>query len=139
MQTQPADLVRPPIMLTEAEAETLSALAIAAERSSPLSSRMLLEELDRAQSCDPSDLPDDVAIMGSSVTFLDEASGATHRVQLVYPGDADAEAGRISILTPLAAGLIGLRSGQGISWPNRAGQHRLLKVIDVTQPDRRAE
>lgn len=138
MQTQPADPVRPPIMLTENEADNLSSLAVAAERSAPLASRMLLEELVRAQSCEPDDLPGDVATMGSSVTFVDDASGVTHQVQLVYPGDADAEAGKISILTPLGAGLIGLRIGQRISWPNRAGQHRLLRIVDVAQPKRAA-
>lgn|SRR5690606_22133521 len=138
MQAEPADQVRPPIVLTEAEAEALTALAIAAERRSPAVSEMLLEELERAQSCSAEDLPDDAVTMDSQVTFIDEASGATHAVRLVYPGDADSESGKISILTPLGAGLIGLRVGQTISWPNRAGQHRALRIVTVAQPGKQA-
>jgi regulator of nucleoside diphosphate kinase len=133
-----ADLARPPIVLTEAEAEALSALALAAERNSPLVSEMLLDEIERAQCCAPGELPDDAVTMGSDVTFVDEASGATHVIRLVYPGDADSEAGRISILTPLGAGLIGLRTGQAISWPNRTGQHRPLRIVSVAQPREQA-
>jgi regulator of nucleoside diphosphate kinase len=55
-------------------------------------------------------------------------------VQLVYPAEADIEAGRISILTPIGAGLIGLREGQSILWPDREGRERRLTVVRVTQP-----
>lgn len=136
MPSEPADQIRPPIILLETEADTLSDLALAAQRSAPEASRMLLEEIDRAQSCEADELPADVVTMGSRVTFVDDASGATHEVQLVYPREADAEAKRISILTPLGAGLIGLRSGQAISWPNLAGQHRDLRIVGVIQPGR---
>jgi regulator of nucleoside diphosphate kinase len=134
MPSAPADLVRPPIVITEAEAEALSALALAAERRSPLVSEMLLDEIERAQVCSADELPADVVTMGANVTFIDEASGAMHAIRLVYPREADSEAGRISILTPLGAGLIGLRAGQSISWPNRAGQHRPLRIVSVAQP-----
>ena len=71
----------------------------------------------------------------SNVTFEDEGSGALHAVQLVYPKDADTEEHRVSILTPIGAGLIGMRVGQTISWPNRAGEYRRLRILKVTQPE----
>lgn len=134
MQVVQADPVRPPIVISHAEAEALSALALAVEHKSPEVSEMLLDEIERAECCEAGELPGDAVTMGSEVTFVDEASGATHAIRLVYPGEADSEAGRISILTPVGAGLIGLRAGQAISWPNRAGQHRSLRIIAVVQP-----
>jgi regulator of nucleoside diphosphate kinase len=50
-----------------------------------------------------------------------QASGADRTVELVYPRDADISAGRVSILTPVGAGVIGLRTGQSILWPDRDG------------------
>jgi regulator of nucleoside diphosphate kinase len=138
MQAVPADNVRPPIVLTDAEAEALSALALAAERTSPLVSEMLLDEIERAHVCAADVVPGDAVTMESQVTFVDEASEATHEIRLVYPGDADSESGKISILTPLGAGLIGLRVGQTISWPNRSGQHRQLRIVSVAQPGKQA-
>jgi regulator of nucleoside diphosphate kinase len=53
---------------------------------------------------------------------------------LVYPAEADIEAGRISILTPVGAGLIGLAEGASILWPDRDGHERRLRIIAVTPP-----
>jgi regulator of nucleoside diphosphate kinase len=54
-------------------------------------------------------------------------------VQLVYPGDADANVGRVSVLAPLGCALLGLRTGQEIDWRMPGGQRR-LRVLDVTRP-----
>ena len=35
--------------------------------------------------------------------------------------------------TPVGAGLIGLRVGQSISWPDRGGHERLLTIENVTR------
>ena len=72
--------------------------------------------------------------MNATVEFVDEASGADRTVELVYPKEADISAGRISILTPIGAGLIGLRAGQSIHWPDRDGKERWLRIISVVQP-----
>jgi regulator of nucleoside diphosphate kinase len=71
--------------------------------------------------------------MHSTVEFLDEASGADRTIELVYPRDADISAGRVSILTPIGAGLIGLRTGQAILWPDRDDRERQLAIVKVLQ------
>ncbi|MCB2084109.1 GreA/GreB family elongation factor [Accumulibacter sp.] len=76
-------------------------------------------------------LPGDVVAMQSTVKFVDEASGVERTLQLVYPQAADIEAERISILSLVGAGLLGLRTGQSIMWPDRAGKQRLLRIVDV--------
>jgi regulator of nucleoside diphosphate kinase len=131
MQTQLAQQARPPIILSEIEADALSDLALSPANREKQASRMLLEEIDRAQICGAAELPDDVVTMRSYVSFVDETTGATHEVQLVYPAEADTAAHRISILTPVGAGLIGLQTGQTIDWPNRSGELHRLKIVQV--------
>jgi regulator of nucleoside diphosphate kinase len=127
----------PPMVLAEAEAEALFELAHIWQRRHPLSASLLLQELERAETVPPRELPADVATMGSHVVFLDRASGERHAVELVYPGAADMALGRVSVLTPIGAGLIGLSVGSAIDWPNRRGERRKLEIVEVVQPPRR--
>ena len=99
---------------------------------------LLLQEIYRASTAALADMPADVVTMQSHVEFVDEASGETHAVELVYPRNADMEQHRLSVLTPVGAGLIGMRCGDSIDWPNRLGACRRLRIVKVTQPGRSA-
>jgi regulator of nucleoside diphosphate kinase len=136
MQTEPTRGEKPPIILLDSEADALADLAHASLARSSLAARLLLEEIDRATTASPADMPADVVTMRSQVEFVDEASGETHAVRLVYPHDADMEQHRLSVLTPVGAGLIGMRCGDAIEWPNRAGTFRRLRIVGVVQPER---
>lgn len=124
---------RPPIHMIDTEADALADMAYGARDRLPQASELLTAEIDRAKIYSAAKIPADVVTMGATVEYLDEASGVTRTVQLVYPGDADVEAGRISILTPMGAGLIGLREGQTIGWPDREGHERNLTILKVSQ------
>lgn len=124
---------RPPIHMIDTEAEALTDLAIAAEDRSPQASELLLNEIARATTHTADRMPRNVVTMHATVRFIDEASGKDYSYQLTYPGEADISAGRISILTPVGAGLIGLREGQSILWPDRDGHERELKIVAVSQ------
>lgn len=126
---------RPPITLIESEADTLADLAFGIRARHPNVSRLLLEEIDRAETLSAEDMPGDVVTMGSTVEFVVQKTGERRTVKLVYPREADIAEGRLSILTPVGAGLIGLRVGQSISWPDRTGEERLLTIENVTRPD----
>ena len=134
MHTEIASHARPPITLIDTEAEVLSDLATAWLGKSAMGAKLLLQELDRAETYERSCLPPHVASMLSHVVFLDESTGEKHAVQLVFPQDADSELHRISVLTPIGAALIGMPRGASIDWPNRAGEYRRLRVLEVTQP-----
>lgn len=125
---------RPPLILSETDAERLYALAIRSRPLLPQVCDLLIEEIERAQVRPDHRAPSDVAGMNSAVEFVDEAHGKPRTVQLVYPRDADIAAGRISVLTPVGAGLIGLRPGQRIDWPDREGRQHRLRVISVSRP-----
>lgn len=124
---------RPPIQIRETDADRIGNLALDMEGRQPQLSELLLAEINRAKVVPDAKLPRDVVAMTSTVTFIDEASGAERTLQLVYPQDADIEAGRISIMSLVGAGLLGLRTGQSISWPDRAGKPRALRIIGVDQ------
>ncbi|MFA7594853.1 MAG: nucleoside diphosphate kinase regulator [Novosphingobium sp.] len=130
---------RPPIDMIDTEADALTNLAMGVEDRLPEVSGMLLDEIARARICSAQKIGADVVTMHSTVEFSDEASGAKRTVQLVYPKDADIAANRISILTPIGAGLIGLRQGQSIIWPDRSGHERVLRIDRVQQGSEIAE
>jgi regulator of nucleoside diphosphate kinase len=131
MSDAPKPTARPRITLREGDAERISALALQNELASPGPAGMLLAEVARARIVPDGRAPADVVGMGSIVEFIDEARGRPRTVQLVYPAEADIAAGRISILTPIGAALIGLAEGQSILWPDRDGQRRALRIVRV--------
>jgi len=124
---------RPPIHMIDTEADALTNLALSVEDRLPQVSELLLEEIARATTHAAARMPQDVVTMHADVEFIDETSGAARTVQLVYPKDADISAGRVSILTPVGVGLIGLREGQSILWPDRDGHKRKLTIVKVSQ------
>lgn len=128
---------RPPIHLLDSDADMLGDLALQTEHRLPVVSAMLLAEIERAEIHNAQTLPSDVVTIGSHVDFLDDGSHQHRSVQVVLPADADIAAGRISILTPIGAGLIGLSAGQTIDWPDLEGRERRIKILAVRQPERK--
>ena len=124
----------PQIVIGEADHDRLSNLVIAANAALPDVTDFLERELARARVVAPAALPQGVVTMGSQVTFRDEQSGQIRKVRLVYPKDEDIDNGRLSILTPVGAALLGLSAGQAIDWRTRAGLDRALTVLQVEQP-----
>jgi regulator of nucleoside diphosphate kinase len=72
--------------------------------------------------------------MGSKVSFT-TTDGFNRTYQLVYPGEADISEGKVSVLTPIGAALIGLSEGQSIPWTARDGRELSLTVERVTRGD----
>jgi regulator of nucleoside diphosphate kinase len=72
--------------------------------------------------------------MGCEVEFRDDTTGKVQTVTLVYPEDADISQGKISVLTPIGAALIGVRVGHSITWETRTGEMRRLTVLQVREP-----
>jgi regulator of nucleoside diphosphate kinase len=124
----------PPIHLIDAEYDIIADLALGIERRSPDLARMLFDEINRAEIYATEALPADVVTIGSEVEVLDTHTAATRQLRLVLPGEADVDAGLVSILTPMGAGLIGLRKGLSIVWPYRKGETRLLTILKVRRP-----
>lgn len=128
----PHDEARPPLELGEDDATRISDLALDYESRMPDVTELLLTEIGRARVVPDAERDPGVVAMMSTVKFVDDASGAERTLQLVYPQDADIDEGRLSIMSLVGAGLIGLRAGQTIAWPDRGGRERVLRIIEVT-------
>ena len=95
----------------------------------------LQSELDRAIVVSSEAVPGDVVTMGSQVRYVDEATGLRRLVQVVYPAEANASAGKVSVLAPVGAALLGLSTGQTIEWDFPDGRRRLRVEEIVLQPE----
>ncbi len=123
---------KPAIIVTQGDYERLNNLAESAARREVDAADELLTELDRARIVPDASAPDAVR-MGSRVDYATNG-GERRVVTLVYPPDADIDQGRISVLTPVGAALIGLSAGQSIAWTARDGRKLTLTVHAVEPP-----
>jgi len=95
----------------------------------------LASELHRANVVPARAVPADVVTMNSDVVYEDCETFGTRLVRVVYPKDADAKRGHISVLAPIGAALLGLRVGQSIEWPVPTGTKR-VRVLELRyQPE----
>jgi transcription elongation GreA/GreB family factor len=95
----------------------------------------LSTEVHRATVVDQGEVPSDVVAMNTDVVYEDCATLARRDVRLVYPKDANAERGHISVLAPIGSALLGLRVGQTISWQVPGGTKR-IRVVEVRRGQR---
>jgi regulator of nucleoside diphosphate kinase len=121
---------KPSIIVSDTDQSRLTTLATDALERFPQAAQELLSEMERAAVVSAEAVPPNVVQMGSGVVFRSD-NGETRRVTLVFPGQADIAAGRISILTPIGAALIGLSEGQSIAWKTRDGRLRQLTILAV--------
>jgi regulator of nucleoside diphosphate kinase len=105
-------------------------LRLLSETSAP-AAQFLAMEIERARLIEPEAAGSELVTMNARVRFRDDVTGQERTVTLVYPGEADIAEGRLSVLTPVGAALIGLSTGQSIEWRNPAGGARSLTVIAV--------
>jgi regulator of nucleoside diphosphate kinase len=124
---------KPAITLTRSDHERLSGLADSISSRNPAVADQLASELDRARVVDDRRISADVVRMGSRLRFTTDA-GEDRTVTLVFPGDANIAEGKISVLTPIGAALIGLSAGQSIDWTSLDGRTHRLTVESVELP-----
>ena len=123
----------PHILISEADEKRLTAIATAASQRVPEVSAALLSELERADVWPGTAIPADVVRIGSIIEF-EVDDGRRLKLQLVFPKYADINAGRISVLTPVGAALIGLSPRQSMEWSGNDGKARVLTVLTVSHP-----
>ncbi|MFG1343473.1 nucleoside diphosphate kinase regulator [Xanthobacter autotrophicus DSM 431] len=129
MKTQPRSVRLPALVLSRPDHERLTGLATAALDRMPEVAEELLGELERARLVPAGKVPANAVQMEATVTY--SSGGSMRTVKLVYPEDADIAAGRVSVMTPIGAALIGLSEGQSISWTARDGRRHTLQIIEV--------
>ena len=120
----------PTVYVTEADHEILSNLAEAvADRAA--GSRVLAGEMARAVIVERGLAPRPFVAIGSTAQYQDLTSGQVRRVRLSLPRDASIDEGRISVLTPVGAALIGMTAGETFHWTDSDGRPRGVRVIRI--------
>lgn len=122
----------PNILVTDLDVDRLER-AIARHRGTR-SVGDLRHALARAAVIHARSIPKDVVTMNSRIVCVDERTGVEREVQLVYPQDSRAGKSRISVLTPVGAGLLGLSIGAATS--GRAARLRCRVRALTYQPER---
>jgi regulator of nucleoside diphosphate kinase len=129
--------LKPAITIAVSDHVRLARLAESHASRLPEVADELMAELERARVVPDERLSANVVRMGSKIRFTSDL-GENRQVTLVFPGDADIAQGKVSILTPIGAALIGLSKGQSIDWTARDGRVHRLTVAAVEAPDRAA-
>lgn len=124
-----------PIIITEHDSDRLYRLALAHEDDMPEVSAFLHGEIARARIVKRHRVPPMTVTMNSVFEFNDESSGRERRITLVYPGHADIDRNRVSVMSPVGAALIGLSEGQSLTWDSGRGQRTVRVTRMVFQPE----
>lgn len=126
------------IFITDFDMQRLEELIEGAKARVSRDSRNIVEleqELHRADVVAPDGIPPDVITMNSRVCLQDMDSGEELVYTLVFPGDANLESSRISVLAPVGTAMIGYRTGDRISWPVPGGTKKLKVKKVLYQPE----
>ena len=124
------------IKLTEQDYRRLRELLPATGRDIPPALEVLEDLLDSAEVIEPERVPRDVATMNSTVRYRDVRTGEEGEFTIVYPEDADPARGRISVLSPVGAALIGHAEGDEAELPLPHGRTRGIRILQILfQPE----
>lgn len=128
----------PPLILTAKDLMTLDTLlAIGSADKNKAENYIadyLQRELNRADVVAEKDLPEHVVRMHSTVTYSTNMFGEERSITLVYPKEANISAGKVSVMTPIGAALIGMAAGNSITYYTPGGGAQTLTVISVKAP-----
>ena len=105
----------------------------ARERQSYIEGRLaeLEDVISRSDVIDTSKLTGDVVYFGATVLVVDEDTDEESTYQIVGAHEADAEAGKLSVTSPLARALIGKKLGDLVEVETPSG-HKAYKICKVS-------
>lgn len=118
-----------PVVITEEDYQLLKAYI---SDDIPQESEMTLSgELKRAVVVSKDAFPKHTIRINSKVSVLDLDTNRVIEFTIVMPAHADMRDNKISILTPMAAAMIGFRKGEEVKWKVPAGLKR-FRILDVS-------
>jgi regulator of nucleoside diphosphate kinase len=128
---------RPGIIITDIDERRISRLLdLKAGELDAFTLERLEGELSTARVVSAAEVPPTVVTMNSVVLFEDVETGQRSELTLVYPSAGPPGPGRVSVLAPIGAALLGLAVGASIDWPVPGGRSRHLRVLEVRyQPE----
>jgi regulator of nucleoside diphosphate kinase len=76
----------------------------------------LEEKIGRAQAVPSAQIDADVVTMNTKIRVSDLDTRQLFTMELVFPGDADMDENKISVLSPAGTALLGSRVGEMVGW-----------------------
>jgi regulator of nucleoside diphosphate kinase len=126
------------IFITEFDKVRLEELIAVAEEFGDHDRRdleLLAEELDQAEVLLSEAVPPDVVTMNSKVVLRDLSTSEKMTYVLVFPKDANIDAGAISVLAPVGTAILGYAKGDVVEWPVPSGMRRIRIEEVLYQPE----
>ncbi|NLC59366.1 MAG: nucleoside diphosphate kinase regulator [Armatimonadetes bacterium] len=124
------------VWITEHDKERLEALLESGEYGVATD---LTAELRRARIVAPEAVPPDVVTMNSTVRLVNLDTGQETECKLVFPEEADASQGKVSVLAPIGTAMLGYRVGDTFEWRVPAGVKRFRVAEVIYQPEASGE
>src|SRR5690606_35822665 len=93
----------------------------------------LAYELSRAEIVKKDELSKDRVKINSKVTIEDLTSKAKTTFTVVPPNSADMKQQKVSVLTPIASAIIGLKLGDEVEWKMPVGLRKYV-ILEVNNP-----
>jgi regulator of nucleoside diphosphate kinase len=125
--------------LTDFDLRRLDALfeRFRAQVKPPPTLSLLERDLHHAAVVKPTEVPATVVTMNSQVEVIHLDTEERRCLTLVFPSmtGAGIDAGRVSVLAPLGAALIGCREGEQVEWQTPRGARQLQVERIVYQPE----
>ena len=118
-----------PVILTEEDYQLLKQYCLHPDSSNEEMS--LAYELSRAIVVKKEAFPEHCIRLGSRIVIQDQETQKTKEFAIEIPGKADIKTKTISILTPMAAAVIGFRKGEEVIWKVPGGMKKFL-ILDVS-------
>jgi regulator of nucleoside diphosphate kinase len=127
----------PAPLITEADYDRLNHLAESPKYrgSHGMLISNLKANLSRRKVVPTTKVPKSVVTMHSQVRVSEPKGEDVETYTLVYPDEADINEGRLSVLAPMGAALLGAREGQVVEFQTPGGVRRLRVVKIDYQPE----
>lgn len=124
------------LILSTADAEVLALMLGERRRQHALEAAAadtLADLVVEARQVPDHELPADRVAMNSMVTYREEPGGKSRSVVLVHPIEADAAAGRISVLSPVGLALLGRGVGSLVDVEVPGGKRFTIRILDAAR------
>lgn len=92
-------------------------------------------ELKEGKLVDSKEVLPNVVTMNSRVQLVDVDNNQSMVFTLVFPKDADIDAGKLSVLSPIGTAILGYSEGDVIEWSVPAGIRRIKIEKVLYQPE----
>ncbi len=97
--------------------------------------KALVSELQRAKVVDSREVSAHIVTMNSRVRLRDIDTDKEMEITLAFPSEADVDAGKISVLSPVGTAILGYGEGDTVVWTVPAGTRRLRIEKILYQPE----